>query len=199
VSVHLAVTADTKGFIGASFLNALPKGAIFINTSRGEIVDQDALAAAIESRGLKVALDVFADEPSSGDAEYGNTAFAATLAAATPHIGASTDQAAEAIAAETVRVIDSYIQTGKPVNAVNIRAKAEEDVSLVVRHYNRVGVLASVLDELKDAGINIEEMENTIFRGGATASCALKLDTAPDDGHLERIRSGEHIIQVMLK
>jgi D-3-phosphoglycerate dehydrogenase len=199
VSVHLAATPETHGFIDGAFFAAMPPGAIFVNTSRGEIVDQDALAKAIEQRGIKAAVDVFADEPSSSGAAYENTGFVAQLAAATPHIGASTDQAAEAIAAETVRVIDSYIRTGKPENAVNIRAKAEEDVSLVVRHFNRVGVLATVLDELKDAGINIEEMENTIFQGGTTASCALKIDRAPDDGHLDRIRAGEHIIQVMLK
>ncbi|MFW5744737.1 MAG: NAD(P)-dependent oxidoreductase [Spirochaetota bacterium] len=199
VSVHLAATAETNGFVDAAFFAAMRDGAIFVNTSRGEIVDQGALEAAIDEKGIKAALDVYADEPSGGDAEFAGRDFVARLAAATPHIGASTDQAAEAIAAETVRVIESYIDTGKPVNAVNIRAKAEEDVSLVVRHYNRVGVLASVLDELKDAGINIEEMENTIFEGAHTASCALKLDKAPDEAHLDRIRTGEHIIQVMLK
>lgn len=199
VTVHLAATGETTGIIDAGFFDAMREGAIFVNTSRGEIVDQEALSKAISGRGIKAALDVYADEPSGGDAEFADAAFARTLAAATPHIGASTDQASEAIAAETVRVVESYIQTGKPVNAVNIRAKAEEDVSLVVRHYNRVGVLASVLDELKDAGINIEEMENTIFRGATTASCALKLDRAPDEAHLDRIRAGENIIQVMLK
>jgi len=195
VSVHLAATKETTGFIDESFFAAMRSGSIFVNTSRGEIVDQGALEAAIESKGLKAALDVYADEPSGGDAELTGRDFVARLAAATPHIGASTDQAAEAIAAETVRVIESYIDTGKAVNAVNIRAKAEEDVSLVVRHYYRVGVL----DELKDAGINIEEMEKTIFEGAHTASCALKLDKAPDAAHLDRIRTGEHIIQVMLK
>jgi len=199
VSVHLAASADTKGLIGSDFFAAMREGAIFINTSRGEIVDQEALASAISTRGIQAALDVYADEPSGGDADFGDTAFASMLAAATPHIGASTDEASEAIAAETVRVIESYIQTGKPVNAVNIRAKATKDVSLVVRHYNRVGVLASVLDELKDAGINVEEMENTIFQGGTTATCSLKLDKAPSGGHLDRMRTGEHIIQVMLK
>ncbi|MFW5689708.1 MAG: NAD(P)-dependent oxidoreductase [Spirochaetota bacterium] len=199
VSVHLAATKETANLIGSLFFAAMKPGAIFVNTSRGEIVDQGALAQAIKERSIKVGLDVFSDEPSGGEAAFPHTGLAAILAAATPHVGASTDQASEAIAAETVRVIESYIQTGKPVNAVNIRAKASEDVSLVVRHYNRVGVLASVLDALKDAGINIEEMENTIFQGGTTASCSLKLDKAPGREHLDRIRGAEHIIQVMLK
>jgi len=199
VSVHLASTAETKGFIDAGFFGSMRHGAIFINTSRGEIVDQAALTAAIEQKQLRVALDVYEEEPGSGEAPFQDTEFAKMLCAATPHIGASTDQASAAIADETVRVVRSYLETGKPINAVNIREKATEAVTLVVRHYNRVGVLASELDLLKDAGINIEEMENTIFQGGATASCSLKLDKAPDAPLLEKLRSPEPVIQVMVK
>jgi D-3-phosphoglycerate dehydrogenase len=199
VSVHLAATPETKHFIGAEFFNAMREGAVFVNTSRGEIVDQDALVTAIGTRAIKAALDVYADEPAGGDAEYDNTGFSATLAAATPHIGASTEQAAEAISAEVIRVVRSYADTGTPINAVNVRARAEEDVTLVVRHHNHVGVLAGVLDELRNAGINVEEMQNTIFSGGTTATCSLKLDRSPDGDHLRRIQSGEHVIQVSLK
>ncbi len=199
VTVHLAASHDTAGLIDSALFDAMKPGAIFVNTSRGEIVDERALRAAIDSKGLKAGVDVYADEPSGGTADYRDTDFALQVAAATPHIGASTDEASEAIADEVVRIVRSYVETGKPVNAVNLRAKATEQVSLVVRHYNRVGVLATVLDILRDAGINIEEMENTIFRGGTTASCALKLDRGPDADALAKIRAGENVIQVMLK
>ena len=199
VSVHLAASDETKGIIDGAFFEKMRNGAIFLNTSRGEIVDQDALLDAIKSKGIRAGLDVYADEPGGGENSFADTEFAAMLAAATPHIGASTDEAAEAIAQETVRVVRSYVETGKPVNAVNIRERAEERTTLVVRHFNRVGVLARVLDILKDAGINIEEMENTIFSGGATAACALKLDRPPQDAQLAAIRGGENVIQVMVK
>jgi len=76
-----------------------------------------------------------------------------------------------------------------------------------VRHFNRVGVLASVLDELKNAGINIEEMENTIFGGegmtkdsdGIAASCTLRLDEKPTADLVNKIRGLENIIQVSVK
>ena len=132
-------------------------------------------------------------------AKFEAETFASALAAATPHIGASTDQASEAIASEVVRIVRAYVETGTPVNTVNVRSRSDEDVTLVVRHYNKVGVLAGVLDELRNEGINVEEMQNTIFSGGATASCSLKLDRAPDNEHLDRIRAGEHVIQVSLK
>jgi D-3-phosphoglycerate dehydrogenase len=199
ITVHLAATADTTGFVNAELFAAMREGAIFINTSRGEIVDQAALVTAIRERGIRAGLDVYQDEPGGGEAEFADRELISLLAAATPHIGASTSEASEAIAREVVRIVRSYVETGKPVNAVNLRPPSEEDVSLVVRHYNHVGVLAGVLDELRNAGINVEEMENTIFSGGTTASCTLKLDTAPDNDHLSRIRAGEYIIQVSLK
>ena len=199
VTVHLAATSETAGFFGRDLFGVLREGAIFINTSRGEIVDAAALRWAIENRNLRVSLDVYPDEPGDGEADYSNRELASMLAAATPHIGASTTEAAEAVAAEVVRIVRAYVETGKPLNCVNIRARSEEDVSLVVRHHNHVGVLAGVLDELRNSGINVEEMENTIFSGATTASCTLKLDAAPDKASLERIRAGEHIIQAGLK
>jgi len=199
VTVHLAVTPETTGFVNAEFFGAMSPGAIFVNTSRGEIVEEAALRNAIAERGIRACADVYQDEPGGGDALFERTDLIAQLAAATPHIGASTDEASEAIACEVVRIARSYVETGKPTNAVNLRARSEEDVSLVVRHYNHVGVLAGVLDELRNSGINVEEMENTIFSGGTTASCTLKLDTAPDEESLQRIRTGEYVIQVALK
>lgn len=199
VSIHLAVTADTRGMIGESIFAAMKPGAIFVNTSRGEIVDTQALRRAIKEKQLFAALDVYEGEPSGGEAAFEATDLAAELVAATPHIGASTDQASEAIAAETVRVVGSYIRSGKPINAVNIRTTTEDRATLVVRHFNKVGVLANVLDVLRSAGINIEEMENTILQGSAAASCALHLDREPDEQALAQIRGAEHIIQVMVK
>ena len=117
----------------------------------------------------------------------------------TPHIGASTDQASEAIADEVVRIIKAYKETGKPLNGVNIREKTSAQYNLVVRHYNHVGVLAGILDELRNEGINIEEMENTIFEGGQAASCSLKLDDKPSTNTINKLAAGENVIQVMLK
>jgi D-3-phosphoglycerate dehydrogenase len=198
VSVHLAAKPETKHFIGKKFLGKMKDGAILINASRGEIVDTAALKEAIQAKGLRVGLDVYEDEPAASAKEFGDKDLAG-LVSATPHIGASTDQAAEAIAEEAVRVVKSYKETGHPVNAVNIQGKTSAIINLVVRHYNRVGVLAGILDELRNEGINIEEMENTIFEGGEAACCTLKLDDKPSDKLVEKIRSGENIIQVLLQ
>ncbi len=198
VSLHLALSKETRGIINSDFFARLKKGALFVNTARSEVVDIAALKAALSNGGLRAGLDVFDNEPSAGEAPFADKELAALLSAAAPHIGASTDQAEDAIAEETVRIAKTFIETGKPVNAVNPR-KLHTGIPLVIRHYNRVGVLANVLHELRNEGINIEEMENTIFEGELAACCSLVLDKTPSDSLLNRIATGENIIQAILK
>ena len=195
VSVHLAAAPETKGFVGREFFQAMRPGAIFINTSRGEVVDQAALVEAIEQRELRVGLDVFAREPSSGEAPFEDTTLAQCITA-TPHIGASTEEAADAIAGAVVRIIRTFHETGKPPNPINMCLRSPATHSLVVRHYNRVGVLAGILDLLREEGINVEEMENTIFDGAEAACCTLQLDAAPSATVLEALEANELILQV---
>jgi len=198
ISVHLAVTPDTKHLLNTKFFNKMKNEAIFVNTSRGEIVDTAALHKAIDEKALRVGLDVFENEPGSGLAEFDQTDLAGSITG-TPHIAASTNQASEAIADEVVRIVDSLIKTGKPINAVNSRNKTEDGTILMIRHYNRVGVLASVLDALREAEINVEDMENNIFHGSAAAIASLKLDKTPSADVISEISSNESIIQVSIK
>lgn len=197
ITLHLASAKETKHLVNESFLNKMKDGAILVNTARGEVVDTKALKSAILEKGIRVALDVFEGEPKGGVADFNDVELAA-LATCTPHIGASTDQSTEAIAAEVVRIIEVYNKTGMPLHVVNIREKTVSKYNLVVRHYNKVGVLAGVLHKLKDQGINVEEMQNTIFSSGTTATCALKLDSRPSKEIIETLNNDKDIIYVEL-
>ena len=197
VSVHMAMKPETKHMLDREFFDAMKSGAIFVNTSRGEIVDTEALSWAVRERAIHAAVDVFENEPSSGEDVFDQADLAKQITA-TPHVGASTDQAAEAIAAEVVAIVREFKQTGRPRNEVNIQQKSPAQHSMVVRHYNRVGVLAGVLDELRSAGVNIEEMENVIFDGGRAATCSLKLDSKPDESVVERVRTSENVIRARI-
>jgi D-3-phosphoglycerate dehydrogenase len=119
LTVHLALGPDTTQLVNADVLGRLKPGAAFVNTSRGEVVDHDALDAAIRERGIRVALDVFAREPPSPTGEFTDPIAGRRGVYGTHHIGASTDQAQEAIAAETVRIVRVFRETGKAPNAVN--------------------------------------------------------------------------------
>ena len=198
ISVHVAYKPETHHLIGRDFLNAMKDGAILINTSRGEVVDTASLKEAIAAKNLRVGLDVFENEPAGGEADFADRDLAA-MVAATPHIGASTDQASEAIADEVVNIARAFVNTGVPLNTVNIRARSSATQSLVVRHYNRVGVLAGILGRLKSGGINVEEMTNIIFDASKAACCTLLLDHGPSEEMLDEISNDENIIEVALK
>src|ERR1051325_74076 len=108
VSVHLALKPETRSLVGADIFNSMKEGAIFINTARGEVVDQNALVHAMHTRGIRAGLDVFAAEPTSATGEFTDEIAKEQNVYGTHHIGASTDQAQEAIAAETVRIVQSF-------------------------------------------------------------------------------------------
>ena len=194
VSLHVAVKPETQHMVNAEFLSKMKDGAILVNAARGEVVDTVALKDAIKNKGLRVALDVFENEPKGGTADFADTELAA-IATCTPHIGASTNQSTEAIADEVVRIVSAYKTTGSPLNVVNLRSKTEAEYNLVIRHFNRVGVLAKVLDALKNQDINIEEMQNSIFDGGDAATCTLKLDTKPADSLIAELNQSADIIK----
>ena len=119
LSLHLALGPETRGMVNADILGRLKPGSMVINTARAEVVDATALRAAVADRKLRVGLDVFADEPATPAGEFADPIAASPGVIGTHHIGASTDQAQEAIAAETVRIVKSFKDTGKAPNAVN--------------------------------------------------------------------------------
>jgi D-3-phosphoglycerate dehydrogenase len=119
LSVHLALGPESRGIVDAEVLGRLKPGSFVVNTARGEVLDQAALAGAIRDRGLRAALDVFATEPASATGDFADPIVQAPGVYGTHHIGASTDQAQEAIAAETVRIVTAFLATGEAPNAVN--------------------------------------------------------------------------------
>jgi D-3-phosphoglycerate dehydrogenase len=199
VSVHVALNADTKSFLGKQFFDSMKEGSYFINTARGEVVDQDALVVAMHNRGIRAGLDVFAGEPTSATAEFADDIRTESNLYGTHHIGASTDQAQEAIAAETVRIVREFKNTGKVPNVVNLARQTPATYRLVVRHLDKPGVLASVLEAIKGEHINVQEMENIVFEGAEAAVARINLDNALSSETLESLRAGNaNILQLDL-
>jgi D-3-phosphoglycerate dehydrogenase len=190
VSVHLALTPDTRGLLGAEFFAAMKKGALFVNTARAEVVDEAALLEAVKNRGLRVAVDVFAGEPAGGEGKVQSPLFQEKGIYGTHHVGASTEQAQEAIAAEAVRILVEYASSGRVPNCVNIARRTPATHLLIVRHLDRVGVLAHVFGRLKDAGINVQQTENVVFEGAQAAIARIQVDQEPPAATLEAIRAG---------
>ena len=190
VSVHLALNPETRNLLDADFFSVMRPGSYFINTARGEVVDQKALAEAMRTRGIRAGLDVYAVEPTSSSGEFHDEIVKEEGLYGTHHIGASTDQAQEAIAAETVRIVKEFKKTGKVPNVVNLARLTPATHRLVVRHLDKPGVLATVLDAIKAEQINVQEMENIVFEGAAAAVARINLDNAPTKDCLKKLEAG---------
>ena len=199
VSLHSALNGDTRGLMNAERIAQMKPGAILLNTSRAELVEQDALIAALDAGVIRAGLDVIADEPEAKSGTVDSPLKDRPNAVVTHHIGASTEQAQTAVAAEAVRIVREYSSRGQVPNWVNRSSFTPAKWQLAVRHYDRPGVLANVLTELKQQDINAEELENVIFDGNHTACCTIKLDDKPSQQTLARIRArSQEVISVTL-
>jgi D-3-phosphoglycerate dehydrogenase len=161
VTLHLALKPDTRKLVNAGRLALLKPNAILINP-----------------------------EPGEATADFNDPILDLPNLCGTHHIGASTEQAQEAIAEEAIRIIQTFLTTGVVLNCVNLATRTPAKWQLVVRHYDRVGVLAFVMDQIRRGGINIEEVQNVIFEGAAAASCRIQLNAEPGADLLGSIRAG---------
>ncbi|HEX7625287.1 MAG TPA: NAD(P)-dependent oxidoreductase, partial [Anaeromyxobacteraceae bacterium] len=180
---------ETRGLVSREVLEALRPGALVVNTARAEVVDQAALLELARAGRLRVGADVHQGEPEGGKAEFRSELAQLPGVYGTHHIGASTDQAQDAIARETVRILGSFVRTGEVLNCVNVLERTPARCRLVVRHLDKVGVLANVLGAIREAGINAQQVENTVFQEAAAACCAIELDERPGPEVLARIRA----------
>jgi D-3-phosphoglycerate dehydrogenase len=195
VSLHLPSTAETRHLVDDAFLGQMRPGAILLNTSRGDLVDEAALLKAVDAGAVRAGLDVFADEPASGTAEWRSALAQHPNVVATHHIGASTRQAQRSIAAGVVEIVDAFT-AGEARSCVNLAPSRLGSVTLTVRHLDRVGVLARVLDLVSEAGLNVEHMENRVFRGGQAAVASIDLAGPMPERLLDDVRTVSGVLGV---
>ena len=112
VTINVAANGETKHLVNAEFLAAMKPGAYLINTSRGSVVDEAALAEAVKTRGLRAGLDVYEGEPGGARAEFAPEVVKLPGVYGTHHVGASTDQAQVAIAHETIHIVHQFLHCG---------------------------------------------------------------------------------------
>ncbi len=196
VTLHVASTPETKHLADRSFFEALPDGAIFVNTTRAAVVDEDALAWALDEKDIRAGIDVMEGEPSSKRAEVEHPLADHPNLYMTHHIGASTQQALDATAMEAARVIRTFDEEGDVPNCVNLVEQTRATHQITVRHRDQVGVLAGVLDEMRRASWNIQEMSNRIFEGSKAAVASIRFDGPYDSEVVDRIESSNDVFAV---
>ena len=175
ITIHLPATPQTKGLFNKEMFSYLKPNALLINTARADLIDQDAMLEAIQTKNIRVALDVIKNEPEQKSGEISSPLQSNPNIYVTHHIGASTEQAQNAVAEETIRIIKDYIESGIIAHWVNRAKISDSRYQLVIKHYDKPGVLASIMSVIREKDINIEEIENIIFDGGIVACCTMKL------------------------
>jgi D-3-phosphoglycerate dehydrogenase len=160
VSMHVPELASTKNMIGEREFEQMKNNAIFINASRGTVVDIDALAAALASKKLAgAAIDVFPVEPKSNDDEFISPLRKFDNTFLTPHIGGSTMEAQENIGMEVADKMAKYSDTGMTTTSVNFPEVSlpghENTHRLLHIHRNIPGIMASINRVFSESNINI--------------------------------------------
>jgi D-3-phosphoglycerate dehydrogenase len=189
VTLHVALAPETRGLIGEAALARMRPGTMLVNAARAEVVDGAALARAIAEKQLRVATDVFDDEPKGATGPFADALGKSDAVYGTHHVGASTNQAQSAIADETVRIVRAFVERGEVPNCVNLATRSPAAFQLLVRHFDKVGVLAEVLGAIRRHNINVEEMQNTIFEGAQAASAKIRLGSRPPAELIDELRS----------
>lgn len=187
VSLHVALSPETEHLLSAERIARLRPGAIILNTSRGAVIDTIALADALKGGRVRAGLDVYEDEPAGGQGSFVSVLSGIPNWVGTHHIGASTAEAQKATADETVRIIENYVKSGIVENCVNFAKQTPAKYELIIRHYDKIGVLTRILNDLREAEINVHEVHNVIFEGAKAAVARIQLDTHPPQETLNRI------------
>ena len=160
VSLHVDGRAENTHLIGAAQFQAMKPGTLFLNLSRGHVVDIGALAQAIGAGRIGgAALDVFPEEPRTNADPFDSPLMGLRNVILTPHIGGSTEEAQEAIAEFAAERLLGYLNRGDTTFCVNLPNVQLAEVSGAHRilhiHTNQPGVLAELNRELAAAGLNI--------------------------------------------
>jgi D-3-phosphoglycerate dehydrogenase len=199
LTIHVAAGPLTKNLVNEEVIGHLKPGAYVINTARADVLDYKALEKAVKENGVRAAVDVYPKEPEASTGDFTISMLGLPGVYGTHHIGASTDQAQEAIAAETVRIVKTFKETGRVPNVVNLAKKTPATYTMIVRHKDQPGVLACVFSKLGKVGINAQETENIIFESAEAAVARINIDKAPPAEAIESIKAScPQILEITL-
>ena len=160
VTLHVPATPQTAGMIGEAEIAKMPRGACLLNASRGNVVDLDALAAAIKSGHVGgAALDVYPEEPEGNGEGFASPVLGLPNVLLTPHIGGSTEEAQEAIGREVSTALLKFVNSGATTGAVNfpqVELPQTRDAHRILNvHRNVPGVLRDINRIVSDRNANI--------------------------------------------
>ncbi len=155
ISLHTPLTDKTKNILSAETIGKAKRGVIIVNAARGGLVDEAALRAALESGQVAAAgFDVFITEPAKESALFGAPNFVAT-----PHLGASTNEAQENVALQVAEQMSDYLLAGAVTNALNMASISSEEASRLNPYIGLIDKLGAFAGQIADDGLEAVEIE----------------------------------------
>ena len=155
ISLHTPLTDKTRNILSAEALAKTKHGVIVINAARGGLVDEQALRTALETgQAAAAGFDVFSTEPAKDSVLFGAPNFVAT-----PHLGASTNEAQENVALQVAEQISDYLLTGAVTNALNMASISAEEASRLKPYIGLIDKLGSFAGQIADDGIEAVDIE----------------------------------------
>jgi D-3-phosphoglycerate dehydrogenase / 2-oxoglutarate reductase len=155
ISLHTPLTDKTKNILSAETIAKTKRGVMIVNAARGGLVDEAALRAALESRRVAAAgFDVFVTEPAKENVLFGAPNFVAT-----PHLGASTNEAQENVALQVAEQMSDYLLAGAVTNALNMASISAEEASRLKPFIGLIDKLGSFAGQIADDGLEAVEIE----------------------------------------
>jgi D-3-phosphoglycerate dehydrogenase / 2-oxoglutarate reductase len=155
ISLHTPLTDKTKNIVSADALAKTKRGVIIVNAARGGLVDESALRAALDSGQVAAAgFDVFVTEPAKESVLFGAPNFVAT-----PHLGASTNEAQENVALQIAEQMSDYLLAGAVTNALNMASVSAEEASRLKPFIALIDKLGAFAGQIADDGLEAVEIE----------------------------------------
>jgi D-3-phosphoglycerate dehydrogenase len=187
VSLHLPVLDSTRGLIDEEMLGHFRKGSCLLNFAREEIVDTEAIVAALDAERLRFYVSDFPTPRLLGRKD----------ALLMPHIGASTAEAEENCAVMAASQLKAFLEHGNIRNSVNfpsIELERTTDCRVTISNRNEPGMLSHILTLIGDDGLNVADLLNKSI--GDVAYNIIDLDSPPQDPLMEKIRGLKGVINL---
>lgn len=185
--------------VDADFLQNMRDGAYLVHVGHPAIIDEEAVADAVQRKSLRVAMDFYYPDTEEGPARVRQRLRELPGVLVTKRLGSATDQAQEAIASEIVRVVRHFLVTGEAQNCVNLLERSNAAWQLVMRLRDTPGVMAAIMEVVRSEGINAEEINTRVFAGSKAVWCMISLAERPSRDALAAIRRIDGVLHLELR
>lgn len=199
VSVYVPLEDATERFINAEFVANMKARSLLVHIGHPNGIEESALYEAVKEGRVRAALDLYSSEAPGEVVRHRSKLLGLPGAVVTHRLADATERAREVIAAEVARIVRQFLVAGEVLNCVNLAERSDATWQLLLRLKDVVGVMASVMDEIRADGVNAQEITSRVFQGGRAAWVSIALSERPSNEALTALRALRGVLHVDLR